>query len=288
MIIILTLLISIQPLAQDTTEAVVDEIRSPQYVAVLVEDVARSVGWYGRVFGLHEVGGSQAEDGSWQIANLRNDDLFVEIIRDDRAEAVERSRGFFKVGFGVPNIEAVADRIAGATGERPRVLDFEKFGIRIIQIRDPDGNIVQLSSPLARVSTDGASSSDLEAIMAQSRRLSDAYVRGDIETLVSIYTSDGVAAPAGRDFIRGRQSLLSLWSLPEGRTVLRHKSTPVEIEVDGDRAFDWGYYEGQAAQDGEPLAPFRGTYVIGWRRGTDGVWRIAVDMWSSLRDPPSN
>lgn len=125
-------------------------------------------------------------------------------------------------------------------------------------------------------------SQDIEMIKAQSRRFSGAYVSGDINLLVSLYTSDGVAAPGGRDFIRGSDALLPYWSLPKGRTVIRHTSVPTEIEVDGDHAYDWGYYEGQAAQDGEPLDLFRGTYVIVWERGDDGAWRIAVDMWHSL------
>lgn len=125
---------------------------------------------------------------------------------------------------------------------------------------------------------------DLEAIEAQARRLSEAYRAGDIEALVALYTTDGVAAPGGRDFVRGTDELLRLWRLPEGRTILRHQTTATEIVIDGDHAYDWGYYEGQAAQAGTPLDPFRGTYVIVWERGTDGGWRMAVDMWSQLRN----
>jgi len=105
---------------------------------------------------------------------------------------------------------------------------------------------------------------------------------GDIQTLVGVYTDDGIAAPAGRDFIQGPVGLERLWNLPEGRTVLRHESIPEELVIDGDHAYDRGYYRGQAAQDGEPLSPFRGAYVIVWERGQDGTWRIAVDMWYNL------
>lgn len=134
--------------AQATPEPWVTDVEAPQYFAVFVEDVDRSVQWYRTVFGLEALGGSAAEDGSWRIENLGNDRLLIEIIRDDRAREVERARGFGKVGFQVPDVEAVADRVARETGERPRVLDFARFGLRIIQIRDPDGNIIQLSTPL--------------------------------------------------------------------------------------------------------------------------------------------
>jgi len=134
--------------AQAASDAWVHEIVAPQYFALYVSDVDRSVEWYSRVFGMRELGGSQAENGSWRIENLRNDQLMVEIIRDDRAQEVNRALGFRKVGFQVPDVGVVADRVAAATGARPDVHDFAEFGIRILQIRDPDGNTIQLSSPL--------------------------------------------------------------------------------------------------------------------------------------------
>ena len=135
---------------QDPSLVWVTTAQSPQYFAVLVKNMDTSVAWYRNVFGVQTIGGSEAEDGSWGIENLKNDFLLIELIRDDRAKEVDRAQGFFKVGFQVPDVELVADRIKNTTGERPRVLNFEEYGVRIIQFRDPDGNIIQLSSRLAR------------------------------------------------------------------------------------------------------------------------------------------
>lgn len=123
---------------------------------------------------------------------------------------------------------------------------------------------------------------EIEAIKIESLKLSEAYMAGDIAGLVNLYESDGIAAPGGRDFIVGHEDLTRLWALPEGRTILRHSATPVEIVVDGEHAYDRGYYEGQAAQDGVELDPFRGTYLIVWHKTDEGIWRIAVDMWHTL------
>lgn len=139
-----------QAYAQDPSKPWIEEVAAPQYFAVLAEDVDRSVAWYRTAFGLPPVvEKSEAEDGSWRIANLRDERLFVEIIRDDRAGEVDRALGFFKVGFFVPDARVVAARIGEATGESPRVIEFERFGVRTIQIHDPDGNTIQLFSPLA-------------------------------------------------------------------------------------------------------------------------------------------
>ena len=126
-------------------------------------------------------------------------------------------------------------------------------------------------------------SEDITAILAQSRALSEAYMAGDIEALVAVYAEDGIAAPGGSEFIRGHDALFELWSLPEGRVVTHHQATPVELIVQGDMAYDWGYYEGAVMQDGEARPPFRGKYLVVWQRDVDGVWRIAHDMWNSLR-----
>jgi len=123
---------------------------------------------------------------------------------------------------------------------------------------------------------------DITAILAQSRALSEAYMAGDIEALVAVYAEDGIAAPGESEFVRGHDALFELWSLPEGRVVTHHQAIPEELRVEGDMAYDWGYYEGAVTQDGEPRPPFRGKYLVVWQRDPDGVWRIAHDMWNSL------
>jgi len=125
-----------------------EEVIAPHYFALLVADVDRSVAWYRDAFDMESVGGSRAENDAWRIENLRSKSLFIEIIRDDRAQSIERARGFRKVGFGVSDLEKVADRIEASTGSRPRIIDFPDHGTRILQITDPDGNTLQLSSAL--------------------------------------------------------------------------------------------------------------------------------------------
>ena len=136
--------------AVDAASSWVGMPATPHYFAVSVEDPERSAAWYEAAFGLERLDDTADENGRWRIINLRNDAIFVEVIWDVRDEPVGRARGIAKVGFGVSDPDAIADRVEAATGERPRVLTFEKHGIRLLQLRDPDGNIIQLSSPIAR------------------------------------------------------------------------------------------------------------------------------------------
>jgi len=146
---LLVLFALVTPGALLAAEPWVGGIQAPQFFAVSVEDVDKSVDWYRKAFGLSKLDDERADDDRWRIVNLTNDDLFVEIIRDSRDHARDRPRGFRKVGFRVPDVEVVADRMTEILGERPRVLDFPEHGARIIQLRDPDGNVIQLSSALA-------------------------------------------------------------------------------------------------------------------------------------------
>ena len=149
-LLMVALIRSHDAVAQDASSPWVPTIAGPQYFAVTVMDVNESAKWYRSAFGLSELDRSKAEDGSWEIVNLRNDQLFIELIRDDRAQSVEGARGFTKVGFQVPDVDAVAAWVGQATGERPRVIEYAPHGVRLIQIHDPDGNAIQLTSPLKR------------------------------------------------------------------------------------------------------------------------------------------
>lgn len=141
------LLIAIM-LAMAGSSAPVAEISSPQYFAVLVADAETSAAWYEATFGLERLDHAKAEDGAWEIVNLGNRELVVELIRDNRAQEAQRPRGFFKVGFAVPDVEAVAGRLAAGGAEPPRIVDDAAHGVRILQLKDPDGNTIQLTSPL--------------------------------------------------------------------------------------------------------------------------------------------
>ena len=120
----------------------------PFYFAVLTEDIEVSSRFYQDTFGLVVRDDNADPDGRWRIVNLESDALTVELIRDARASAANRPLGFFKVGFRVPDVNKVADRLETATGEKPRVVRHEAHGIDILQISDPDGNTLQLSSTI--------------------------------------------------------------------------------------------------------------------------------------------
>lgn len=136
--------------AQEMNDAWIPTIEAPQYFAIFVSDVDEAVTWYMQAFDLEPTAGSQADDGSWRIENLVSSSLQIELIYDERAVEVERGLGFVKVGFSVPDVDQIANRIQQFGNDRPRIVEFAELNQRILQIRDPDGNVIQLTSPISR------------------------------------------------------------------------------------------------------------------------------------------
>ena len=134
-------------------------------------------------------------------------------------------------------------------------------------------------------STIAAHAAEVAQIEELGRRFSAAYMAGDVETMVSIYTPDAVIFPNNSEAIRGHEAIRRYWALPPGQRVTLHRATPAEIRIDGGHAYDHGVYEVSGERDGTAWGPSHGKYVIVWRRTPQG-WRMYLDMWNS-RPPPA-
>lgn len=112
---------------------------------------------------------------------------------------------------------------------------------------------------------------------------SQAYINHDLEEQMSYYTQDAVIIPGNRPMIRGIEAVTRYWDIPDDIKVMEHRSISSKLEIHGLLASDCGIYEGVSVR-GADTTSFRGQYVITWRKETDGQWRMAVDMWSPLRN----
>ena len=124
-----------------------------------------------------------------------------------------------------------------------------------------------------------------EAIIQAGDFFSKAYVRGDVDAMMDCYSKTAVIIPGGADIIAQRDLIRKYWTLMPGRRVIRHKSIPREIIVNGNTAHDYGYYEGAVSRSGDEIVTFKGNYVIVWVKDEDKKWRMSVDMWSPAQAP---
>lgn len=145
---LLSLLSVLTACATSPPRQAVAEHADRAYVAVSVADVDASAAWYRQVLELESLDDQRAPDGRWRIVNLVSERVWVELIFDARDQAVANARGFVKFGFLVADVDAVADRVVAMGAPRPQIGESSQHQVRLLQLRDPDGHIVQFMSPL--------------------------------------------------------------------------------------------------------------------------------------------
>lgn len=106
----------------------------------------------------------------------------------------------------------------------------------------------------------------------------DAYGSGDPAAVADLYTADAMAMPPGGPIVEGRDGITQVWrgAMEGGLKAL--DLTPLEIEVQGDTAYEVGEFAGTMTSGGaETTVP--GKYIVVWRR-EDGEWRLHRDIWN--------
>lgn len=122
---------------------------------------------------------------------------------------------------------------------------------------------------------------DINAILNKIEKFSEFYISKDYENLAKSYTVDGKIFPDKTDIIEGKDAIKKRWTLPQDRTVTCHIVTPVEIQVIGETAYDYGYFEGKTTFSNGKTSRWNGKYVIVWKK-ENGSWKIYLDIWNRL------
>lgn len=146
--------------------------------------------------------------------------------------------------------------------------------------------IASCQSPVPSVETQDEQAV-IETLAGLADQFSQAYMAGDIAAMMDLYTEDAVIFPSNSEYIQGMEALRKYWTLPEGRRITHHKLMPVEVEVSGTMASDFGHYEISGVNGDQAWGPVQGKYLVVWKQGTDGQWRMHLDMWNS-RAPQEN
>src|SRR5688572_23264893 len=117
---------------------------------------------------------------------------------------------------------------------------------------------------------------------------SRALEAGDAATMAAQYTDDATLIPPNGALVTGREAILAFWTPrnPDFRTT-RHNLATDRLEVAGDVAIEVGTWTQEGgAKDAEPTSS-SGRYLVVWRRGADGVWRMQFDSWTRPFPPPA-
>ena len=104
----------------------------------------------------------------------------------------------------------------------------------------------------------------------------DAFNQRDAASLAMVYTEDAKLMPFNAPMLTGRPAIQSFWQAGFNRGISRIEKTPIEIQVLGDTAIEMSRYVVTVGQ-----GKVQGKDMLVWRRGTDGRWRIAADIWNN-------
>jgi ketosteroid isomerase-like protein len=125
---------------------------------------------------------------------------------------------------------------------------------------------------------------DMLAISAQAKAFSKAFVDGDIETIMAIYSPNAKIIYGNNKIEKDINAIRKYWTpnLKSSWKLKWHKTKTEELIIDNNLASDVGYYSGLSIHEDGRESKFSGTYVIVWRK-IDGVWRIHLDMWNAIK-----
>jgi uncharacterized protein (TIGR02246 family) len=123
-----------------------------------------------------------------------------------------------------------------------------------------------------------------QAIEQVNAQVMAAFKAGDAATIASHYSDTAKMLPPDATEIAGREAIQELWQgwLDDGLKDLILKAS--EVEASGDLAYEIGSFSMQAPAENNTTMTAAGNYVVVWKCGADGNWRLHVDTWN---DAPS-
>jgi uncharacterized protein (TIGR02246 family) len=112
-----------------------------------------------------------------------------------------------------------------------------------------------------------------------------AFNNGDASAVAAHYAEDAAVFPPDAARVDGRAGIEAFWkgAMDAGLADLELKA--VEVHGNGDLAFEIGEVSFSAPDGAGGRATARGKYVVVWKLGADGTWRLYRDIWNG--NPPT-
>jgi uncharacterized protein (TIGR02246 family) len=120
-------------------------------------------------------------------------------------------------------------------------------------------------------------------IEATEKQWSAAYLKGDMAALSALYTDDGASIMPAGEWARGREAVgKSIQATLDTVNVTAREDVTEEVTVAGDYAVEIGSYSwtGTAKKGGKAVGE-KGRYMVLWKKGSDGTWKLHRDIGSA-------
>jgi uncharacterized protein (TIGR02246 family) len=112
-------------------------------------------------------------------------------------------------------------------------------------------------------------------------RFAEAFNRGDITAVATMYDTGAVVLAPNAPVMRGRQNIEALWNGARQQGFRTLNLTVNSVESIGNHAIELGSYTLVIQPPGQAEVTDRGKYMVLWRRQADGSWKLYRDMFNT-------
>jgi uncharacterized protein (TIGR02246 family) len=125
----------------------------------------------------------------------------------------------------------------------------------------------------------------LKSIEELHKKDKQASMNSDMETLLSLFTDDGIAIPPEGEIIEGKEALRNMlklgFELHHDYIITEYNQDFKEVNVLGEYAYEWGTYNGKykSNSDGTEIAG-SGKLMRILKLQADGSWKVHRTIWT--------
>jgi len=131
-----------------------------------------------------------------------------------------------------------------------------------------------------------AAAEDLrKTVETNNAKWAEAFNRGDAAGVAALYTEDATLMPPGASMVEGRQAIQDFWQKVIQSGLKDAALTTVNVQGNGDTAYEIGKVSLTAHLPGKDPQVISGKYVVVWKKGSDDMWKLHVDIWNSSMNP---
>ncbi len=123
---------------------------------------------------------------------------------------------------------------------------------------------------------------DLDRLERMGARFSDAFKRGDFQTIGTMYDEHAIAFPPDADMVMGRQAIQDLWKSASDSGIKSLDLTVLGAESSGNYMIETGEALLHVQPAGKPETTQRAKYIVVWKKQKDGSWKIYRDIWNGM------
>ena len=129
-------------------------------------------------------------------------------------------------------------------------------------------------------SAEAQAESAREAITVAGAKFQEAFNRGDAAAVAQLYTPDGAVLPPDAPRADGREAIQRFWQGMIDAGLRELALQTMEVEEAGNIAYEVGTGALKATTTSGTAQAISIKYVVVWRRGEDGIWRLHRDIWN--------